>query len=477
MTTAMRAPARCLLVLLLLGPATPGWAMTYVVVPDDALADQAEIVAWVTIVESGPRSVGGGLWTEHRARIRDLVKGRHALAELHIRVPGGRLPDGSGVQVWGAPRLRPGDQALVLLARNPGGSFRILHVAQGLFRPANAGTLRYLVRDLPEAGRLPPPALHADGDRAGLVRDGARFTAWLRDRAAGVERPPDYFVPGRPSGPSDFDARFRLLGRDVGFRRLEFDRGQEVKWHRHREPQPGLARTGKLVKGALRAWSEKRSGAPVSLRFAGVTTSSSGVTRSDGRNTLMFGDHNDEIRDDFSCPRGGVLSLGGVTAFAPGQVSWKGMSFVVITEADVVINDGAECLFEVYPSVASQVYVHELGHGLGLGHSCEPFKEFCTRYTADATMADFLHNPGRGERLGADDLVGLRYIYDPGSDAVFCDLPPGHRAFCQRCGPCGEGQGSCARDDQCAGDLVCVEGAGAEQGFGSDGGNVCLSAD
>ena len=54
-----------------------------------------------------------------------------------------------------------------------------------------------------------------------------------------------------------------------------------------------------------------------------------------------------------------------------------------------------------------------------------------------------------------DDLSGFWQLYDPDYFNVGCDLEPGNKKFCKRCGPCGEGQGKCTKNKHCFGDLKC----------------------
>jgi hypothetical protein len=70
----------------------------------------------------------------------------------------------------------------------------------------------------------------------------------------------------------------------------------------------------------------------------------------------------------------------------------------------VVTNDGAGCLLSD-PSIAAQVFAHELGHSLGLAHSLDP----------DALMAPKPHLDGRGARLSIDDRNAISQLYGDGS--------------------------------------------------------------
>ncbi len=80
------------------------------------------------------------------------------------------------------------------------------------------------------------------------------------------------------------------------------------------------------------------------------------------------------------------------------------------------------------------------------------------------------------------DDVGAAYGYDGTTDVCghvanrFCTLPPGHRDYCEVCGPCGLGEGNCKSNFECeAFALECVADVGGRFGF-AGGTDVCLLA-
>lgn len=60
-------------------------------------------------------------------------------------------------------------------------------------------------------------------------------------------------------------------------------------------------------------------------------------------------------------------------------------------------------------------------------------------------------------------LFVLRPTLDGGPGGCSAEL--GDSGYCERCGPCAEGQGSCRTDDECASGLVCVENFGGPFGL------------
>ena len=68
------------------------------------------------------------------------------------------------------------------------------------------------------------------------------------------------------------------------------------------------------------------------------------------------------------------------------------------------------------------------------------------------------------------DNVGAAYGFTPGTDVCVadCPWPEGHARYCLDCGPCGDGQGDCDGDAQCAPGLSCIDNVGPNYGFGPE---------
>lgn len=381
----------------------PAAATSYQMMSDQALADQAQAIADVRIVASAPAVLGSGEpATDYQVDVERVIKGSLPGSTVVVRVPGGVRADGTGLKIWGAPSFQQGERALLFLSPAKDGTYRLLHLMLGAFHRRTAGSAGLALRDLSEAAQVAPEGQPAAVEQ---VRDFARFSDWLADRAAGIERARDYAVAPVQSGLSSaVDAFTYLTGDDnIPARWFEFDSGKSVAWRVHDGGQPGLgtAATAAAFTVAVQAWANDKN-SNVLYTYAGLTSASTGFTDVDGTNAILFNDPNGDDAADgtFECGSGGVIAVGGPW-FDDSTRAFQGKTYHQSVEADIVTNDGTECFFSSNPSVAQEVFAHELGHTLGLGHSRTP----------DALMRATVHDDGRGARLSTDDQAGILSLY------------------------------------------------------------------
>lgn len=369
---------------------------------DGLLADQAAVIAEGTVTGVGPAGSTRPA-TEYRLRVERLVKGDVPGGSLVVRVPGGAAANGLKLKIWGAPELRIGERALVFLVANADGSYGPLHLALGTFHELRSEGRRLAVRDLSEVYQV------ARDEESEGVRDLKLFGDWLADRAAGVEREADYFVAAPKMGVAWEE--FTYLG-GIKQRWLEFERGQDVLWKANAAGQAGFPGGGfGEFQTALQAWNNDPA-TNIRYRFDGTSPITTGFTDFDEINVILFDDVNNEIPGMFVCTtpgRGsGVLAIGG---------TWYDDSTTPATigGADIVINNNAGCWFTTSKR-AEQIYGHELGHTLGLGHSCGDDRsgDCNTTDKDEALMRATAHGDERGATLGKDDKAGILTLYpDP----------------------------------------------------------------
>jgi fibronectin type III domain protein len=415
--------------------APAAFATSFVRVADEALADQARLIVAGTVVSRG--APAGSMATDYRLRVEEVLAGE-AAGELVVRVPSGG--DGPARRkIWGAPSFRSGERALLFLTPGEAGTWRVLHLFLGAFHQVQAGERTLAARDLSEVSEVklsPEGELEtAPAEDAEPVRDFAAFTRWLKARRRG-ETAPDY----RLAGETATTAR-RIAGKATYFedpddgRRMRwftFDSGGHVGFLAYNQGQFGLASGGySEFQTALAAWNAETQ-TPIDYRYDGKTGVNFGPDPNapeDDLNTIVFNDPRNLI-EPFSCATGGVLAFGGPVYFIATQ-AFHGEQFHPIASADIVVADGLSCFFANSPSgtkAAQELFAHELGHTLGLGHACgDNFSPSCSSSAAvnDALMRAFVHDDARGALLANDDKNGIRSLYSLGGSGSPPAAPTG----------------------------------------------------
>ncbi len=392
--------ARLFLFLALL-PALPAAATTYKMVSDQTLVDQSAAVAEVRVAASEPALMNGRPATDYLVEVERLVKGDLPGSTIVVRVPGGIRPDGVGLKVFGAPQFYEGETAMLFLRPAEDGTYRILHLMLGAFHRRQVGGRDVAVRDFSDAFEVGPAGLEAKRD---MIRDFERFSDWSSDRGEGFRRERDYVLDVSPQELEQATGSFTHMETEEGtpIRWFSFDSGQGVSWKVHVSGQPGLGIEPSIAafKVALDAWSND-AGSNIRYSYDGTTTSGAGLDHDDGVNSILFNDpRGDEAEGTFSCGEGGVIAVGGPFFFSSTR-RWGGKSWHQAVEADIVTNDGTECYFKDNPKVAEEIFAHELGHTLGIGHALG----------RDSLMFARAANDGRGARLSADDKAAAAAIY------------------------------------------------------------------
>lgn len=394
--------------------AAPAAATTIVPLADPVLVDRAPVVL-VGSVEGTLPATGERPVTDWLVSVEQVLKGEIADGAIVVRVLGGETATGERLTIYGAPRFARNERVLLFVAPRPDGTFAVEQFLQGAFHVVHTGSRQAAVRDLTEVQVL---GGRRGGNRVPLLRDFEAFRDWIADRAAGVESRPDYrFRPTRQQMQA-IVSRFTLFEiNGMNLRWFEFDGGGAVTWKAHQSGQPGLAGGGFAeFQRSLAAWNNEAT-TPIHLVYGGTTTASAGLQRFDRNNVLLFNDPNQEIEGTFDCAQGGTIAIGGPWSDDSVTGRFDGRTFIRIQGGDIVMNDGIECSIARSrdgSKYMEEVYAHELGHTLGLGHSSENPSE-PSALLRDALMYYRAHDDRRGARFNSDDIAGLQRLYKKGN--------------------------------------------------------------
>jgi hypothetical protein len=434
----------------------PAFASVSIYVPPEQLARTADLVVEATVerTASGFDPVQGTLSTYVTLRVGRVHRGPNDLRRLVIREAGGRHGDRVHA-VDAVPDYTAGERVLVFLEAAPDGSLRTAGMFYGKFRIDDAGPgALEAVRDLEGQGTILRGPMHRVERIALSDLESTVATAIPRRlaRMAGSARAPRFDSTVRQSPPeagwtlvpAAFD---RLVWEDVveipdgsglaesvgstpirelaagssasgsgtdfiaadpaaPARWAQADSGTPVTFHLQQGNDPlgnGAAAVAE-VRRAMAAWTsvpESRlalQAGNTNFNYMGTYGASPAVSYS-GVNVVLFGDPYGDISDPVNC--GGVLAVGGYWRSGTlSQEQVNGVSFYPAMQAYVIFNNGFDC-FLGDPDNLAEVAAHELGHGLGFGHSAE----------SDSIMRSFAYG-FRGARLADDDR-----------DAAHCHYP------------------------------------------------------
>lgn len=382
--------------------ATPAAATTYVMMSDQALLEQSPLVVEGRVLRVSGAPIAAPPMTDIEIRVLRVLKGE-AGKTLIVRQLGGPSPSGERVRIEGIQPVVAGDRVLLFLQPRSDGAWGVTQLIFGTFRRVASAGRFYATRNLDAAQEI--ATLGAGGDRP---RDWAGFTSWIADRALGIPHVADYFRPSS-SALRNQVAAFTLLTEgspgcgDGNHATRWFGFPSSVAISANSGGQPGLAGGGfSEIQTALATWTAD-PGSNVNYVYGGTNAISTSC-----QDTIYFNDPNNEISGSFS--GSGTVAIGG-PCFSCSLQSFNSTSYHSIQTVFVVTQNNIDSLFAGPngSTLAAELFAHELGHTLGLGHTSVP----------SSLMNPTLHSPPIGAVLAADDQAAIATLYGSGGP------PPG----------------------------------------------------
>lgn len=438
---SLRAARRCrraaLLALLLAAAAVfltaSAAAIVYVMPTDEAMVARSPVIVFGEVRAAEPAPFGERPSTDYLLRVEEVLKGFVPGSMIVVRQPGGRGPDGVAGAILGLPRLAEGDRMLLFLEPE-GGVFRTVELALGMFFEAQVGDRTLLLRESSMSEEVPSSGSAGAGgpNRGHRARSAARFRRWVADHAAGVERPADYLEAELERDLAAIASPFRVTpspeqcqdsGGRVGvpIRWRQLDRNGSVGMVVQASGQPGVPGGGlSQVLAGMRAWNQD-PGSRANLILLGQSNREFSLGELDEVNSITYEDPQDEIPGSYVSGLGGVLAINYVRFLCGGDVLTHRIpgnarvEAYEILETNLTTQDG----YRDWVSSRSnprraheEIMAHELGHGLGIAHTCGASAGPCDSDAKNqAIMRAFAHGDGRGAALTRDDRAAIRFLY------------------------------------------------------------------
>ena len=428
----MRATVALAALLALLALAGPAGASVVVQLADADLTAGAEVIVRGRIVRiTSHADASGEISTYITLTLDEILKGAVWGSEITIRELGGTVGDR---HTWASanPQFVLGEPVLLFMDQRDDGTLRTYQFYMGKFTivsdPGSGDqvALRAVPPQVTVLGSADAPAIRVPaGDVARGLDDFGRF---IREHAFDPAPP---MVRPRPvlplvsaavpsTGVFEDHQEFRFIVDPdppaavnpslLTPRWTQADTNTPVTVRIFSNGEPLAPSLGfDQIRAAFKAWSRVPTSA---FRYVeGAPISGTGGHVTDGISTVSFRDPLGQISNPSGCS--GILAMAWTSWTSQGQTTVNGRTFGKMTETDVVTADGwTGCGFYENFSNFTETLTHELGHGLGLGHSADNSADFVNLGgRTGATMNAFVHFDGRVNGLHADDRAGVTFIY------------------------------------------------------------------
>lgn len=405
---------------------------------DRELLSKSQLVVVGTVVASEP-ATGSEPATDWSFEVSSSLKGSLPGSTIVVRQLGGLSPDGgSHLVVLGAAPLTVGDEFILFLEEHTSGTYRVMDFALGAFwRVTGQDIAMRSLAGSTETTRPDDPDAQ-DRIRSHLPRRFSEFAQWLSAQATADALPADQAAQ-RQTVPANYfiEASDQIVGVTAGFnltrspagnppigcpqnagspiRWQQFDNGQQVLIFANQAGQLGVPGGGFTeIQQAIATWAAVGN-TTTNLVYGGTTPTTTAIAGQDGLNSISFEDPNNQIPGTFTNNPNGTVMLA-LLWFDCGILHpFLGGIAHTLLEAGIVSQDGSGSFFFNAINFL-EVAAHEIGHALGIGHSCGDFATNpCEGNEAQALMNAIVHDDGRGAQLNSDDRAALRALYGSAS--------------------------------------------------------------
>ena len=314
-------------------------------------------------------------------------------SRIQVEVPGGASA-GEGWFVPGAPRFEAGRRYLLFLDRRPDGTWLPVTLAYGLLEEGNEQDGTRILAPLPEA-KTAALLRRPDGVPVEEIVP-CRAEALLEHLGQVIRRTASWDVKAVAAGPGDAlgtaalaPSQCAFFNQDgMNFRWHVFDSGGSATIYADSSGDPSVpGDTFRNVQEAVNLWMDI-PGTSLNLIYGGPQDVRLCQGEDERGDMIYFDDPCSSMADMENCA--GVLAVGG--PYAAGTHAFDGSSWITCTGWRVIVNNGAGCIGD---NAYRIMLAHELGHGLGFGHTedsgslmyaycCQPMNSTdiaCTRYT------------------------------------------------------------------------------------------------
>lgn len=413
--------------LLLAAPAA--LAASFVVPADEEMVAKSSAIAIATVEGAYAQEVQGTIETVYEIRVERALKGAlrpDSLQRLHSL---GGIVEERGLFVPGEAHFQPGDRVLLFLTRDGQGRWRTTDLTLGKFRfVTSTRGERLLVRDMEDVvGWDHQGRLHRE-----QVRREAGFLRFIEERVRGRESASDYLVEASQVTLAPDENEANAVGTNAapfpGYTYTDWVNNQPVRWgngaqgltfyKRSDQNIAGAADGGVgVIQNALAAWTNDCA-SNITMNYGGQLAKAS--ANHDSTNVVEFNDPQQRISGSW----GGTGTVGICFISFAGTHSFAGMTWLSITDADVVFQDGYTAANASFPTAMT----HELGHGLGWRHSNQDYQSdgACNANTQECTSAAIMNssvNANYGYTLQPWDQHAAESVYPGGTCGPVCAPP------------------------------------------------------